>query len=243
MKRYPDHHIFGYYNAKKLQKHNGLEIQNVLDISLPRHNFCSDIVTWFCRKLNGIGVKGLKATDSFYSEKAIYYDGWWQDKKYFLDTVDNLRFRSFILDEENKSLLEDIQKSQSVFLHIRRGDYLAPENVARYGGICTDEYYRKAINIIKEKLNDPHFFVFSNDICWVKKNMNIPNPTFVCNNTGKNSFLDMYLMSYCKAGILANSSFSYWGAMLNKNKSLIIYPEKWDNKHTPDIFPTNWIKL
>ena len=242
-RRYPDQQIYGYYNAKKLHKHNGLEVHNVFDISLPHHNLWSNCMAWLCRKLNGIGVKGLKATDSVYSERAIYYDGWWQDKKYFLDTIGKLKFRAFELDDINKTLLNSIQNSQSVFIHIRRGDYLAPEHIATYGGICTDDYYSKAINIIKEKIQHPHFFVFSNDISWVKENMDIPNPTYVENNKGANSFIDMFLMAHCKAGILANSSFSYWGGMLNKNNPLVIYPKKWNNKHTPNIFPENWIKI
>ena len=240
---FPDQQIYGYYNAKTLHKHNGLEVHKVFDITLPEHNLWSDSVVWLCRKLNGIGVKGFKATDSVHSERAIYYDGWWQDKKFFLDTVGKIRFRDFELDEKNKALLDSIQNSQSVFIHIRRGDYLAPEHIATYGGICTDEYYRKAIDIIKDKMQNPHFFVFSNDISWVMENMEIPNPTYVDNNTGKKSFLDMYLMTNCKAGILANSSFSYWGGMLNKNTPIIIYPGKWDNRHTPDIFIDSWMAL
>ena len=243
IEKHPRHRIYGYFNANMLIKHNGLELDKVFDLSLPPHTLLSDGVAWLCRKLNALGFKGLKATDADYSESAIYFDGWWQDKKYFLDNINKVKFRHYDLDEHNIALLNHIMNSQSVFIHIRRGDYLAPEHILTYGGICTEEYYQKAINIIMDKFENPNFFVFSNDIEWVKKHMSIPNPTFVCNNTGENSFIDMYLMSHCKAAILANSSFSYWGAMLNSNNPMVIYPGKWFNSNTPDIFPDLWNAL
>ena len=241
--RFPNHRIYGYYNAKRLKKHNGLEIHHVFDVVLPPHTVWSDMMTWLCRKLNGVGLKGLKSTDAVYSEHAIYFDGWWQDKKYFLDNISKIRFRDFDLDATNKQLLDDIRQSQSVFIHVRRGDYLAPEHIAQYGGICTEEYYRKGIEIILKHFDNPKFFVFSNDIGWVKENMNIPNPLYVDNNTGTNSFIDMFLMSNCKGAILANSSFSYWGAILNTNNPFIVYPHKWFNSRTPDIFPDSWVGM
>ena len=137
-----------------------------------------------------------------------------------------------------------IQGTQSVSLHIRRGDYLDPENLERYGGICTIEYYMKGISIIKNYFERPSFFIFSNDMEWVKENMDIPNPVYIDINKGKDSYMDMYLMSRCKANIIANSSFSYWGAMLNINPSpLVVYPQKWFNNYTPDIFPQSWIGI
>ena len=199
-------------------------------------------MAWLCRKLTGIGVKGLKATDAVYNEKAIYFDGWWQDKKYFLDSVGKMKFRDFDLDEINKALLNSIQNCQSVFIHFRRGDYMAPEHILEYGGICTADYYKKAITIIQERFDYPKFFVFSNDLHWVMENMDIPNCVYVDGNTGANSFIDMFLMSYCDAAILANSSFSYWGAMLNQKK-IVVYPQKWFNSHTPNIFLDEWIGL
>ncbi len=241
--RHPHEYIYGYYKARNLKKHNGLEVQKVFDIDLPKHNMWSDCVAWFCRKLNGIGIEGLKATDNKYSEKAVYYDGWWQDQRFFLDNLRNIRFRNFDLDDTNAGLLTEISQSQSAFIHIRRGDYLAPEHIKQYGGICTSEYYKKGINLIQQQFINPQFFVFSNDISWVKEKMDIPNPIYVEKNVGEMSFMDMFLMSYCKGAVLANSSFSYWGAVLNKEKEIVVYPQKWFNSHTPDIFPNSWIGI
>ena len=199
-KKYPKQKVYGYYNKRWLKKHNGLELDKVFDVYLPPHTKLSDIVAWLCRKLNGIGVKGLKATDSCFSESAVYFDGYY-------------------------------------------GDYLLPEIDKMFGGICTDEYYRKAINIVKEKWESPTFFVFSNDIEWVREHLPLDDAFYVTNNTGDNSYLDMYLMSLCKGDIIANSTFSYWGAIMNRNNPVVIYPQKWNNLYTPNMFPVKWIGL
>ena len=224
------------------EKHNGLEVHKMFDIQIPPSTFFSNTVAFLCRSIARV-IPNVKATESKYSESAIYYDGWWQDKKYFLDTVSEVNFRLPQLDDTNKKLIELITSSNSVSLHVRRGDYLEPRFVKQYGGICTLDYYKTAIDIAVSKLSDPHFFVFSNDIEWCLNNLSLNNATFVSNNTGINSWIDMYLMSKCKINILANSSFSYWGAMLNKNSNIVIYPGKWYNDKTPDIFPNNWIAL
>jgi hypothetical protein len=195
-----------------------------------------------CRALARF-VPGIKATDNSFSGSAIYYDGWWQDKRYFLDTIKELHFVEPVLDETNISLLTDISSSDSVSIHVRRGDYLEPKNAKQYGGICTLEYYKKAIAIIKSHYKDPNFYIFSNDIEWCKENLDIDKADFVNNNKGKDSWLDMFLMSKCSANILANSSFSYWGAIMNKNDNIVVYPGKWFNDETPNIFPDNWIGL
>lgn len=242
-KKYPNQSVYGYYNPKFLnEKHNGLEVHKMFDIQIPPSTFFSNTVAFLCRSIARV-IPNVKATESKYSESAIYYDGWWQDKKYFLDTVSEVNFRLPQLDDTNKKLIELITSSNSVSLHVRRGDYLEPRFVKQYGGICTLDYYKTAIDIAVSKLSDPHFFVFSNDIEWCLNNLSLNNATFVSNNTGINSWIDMYLMSKCKINILANSSFSYWGAMLNKNSNIVIYPGKWYNDKTPDIFPNNWIAL
>lgn len=242
-RRYPDQQIYGYYNAKRLHKHNGLEVHNVFDISLPHHNLWSDSVVWLCRKLNGIGIKGLKITDKEFTLKGIYFDGYYHDKHFFQDFLEDLRFRQFELDEINQDLKKQIENSNSVAIHVRRGDYLLPEIYKLFGGICTETYYRDAINVIKNKIEAPSFFVFSNDVNWVKQNLVLEHAEYVTNNTGANSFLDMYLMSLCKANIVANSTFSFWAAMLNRNAPIVVYPQKWNNFKTPDMFPEEWIGI
>ena len=102
--KYPGQKVYANYLKKFLVAHNGVEIQNVFDLELPPQTLLSKIVAFCCRKINGLGIRGLKCTDEQYSESAIYFDGYWQDKKYFLNNLGTLRFREFVLDETNSSL-------------------------------------------------------------------------------------------------------------------------------------------
>ena len=241
-KTFPKEKVYGYYHPKFLNKHNGLEVHKIFDIVLPPATRWSNFVAFLCR-FSARFFPFIKATDNSYSDSAIYYDGWWQDKKYFLNTIGEVEYQQPILDETNSSLLKDIATTESVSIHVRRGDYLEPQNAKQYGGICTLEYYTQAIEVVKKKITSPRFFIFSNDIDWCKENLPINDVVFVTNNKGVNSWLDMYLMSHCQANIIANSSFSYWGAMFNKLDSLVVYPGKWTNFKTPNIFPDNWIAI
>lgn len=239
--KYPYEQIFGYYNKKKLNKHNGLEVEKVFDILLPPRSFLTDVIAFFCRKLNGIGIKRFRTTDNPYNENAIYFEGYWQYKKFLRKEPDFIKYRNFDLDDENTSILNCIKGSDSVSIHVRRGDYLEPQFASRYGNIATLDYYNQAIQIVRGKVYNPRFFVFSDDIEWVKDNLKLDNTVYVTHNKGKNSYLDMFLMSNCKHNIIANSSFSFWAAMLNKNDGkIVVYPSKWTNMRTPDYFPESW---
>ena len=236
----PKNKIYGNYNSKLLSDHNGLEIQNIFDIELPPETIWSKLVTIFARGASRF-IKGVKADDNRFRLNAIYYDGWWQDKKYFLNHIAYLKFREVKLDKTNDKLLRTILTTNSVSLHIRRGDYLLPKYKKLYGDICTLQYYQSAIHIIEDKMDEPYYFIFSNDIKWVKKNIHLKHAVFVENNTGSNSYIDMFLMSWCKANIIANSSFSYWGAKLNVHQhQIVVYPKKWNQIQTPDLFPNEW---
>jgi hypothetical protein len=98
---------------------------------------------------------------------------------------------------------------------------------------------------MESKVENPHFFVFSNDLVWVKENIFIKNVTYVDCNAGKNSWKDMYLMSLCQHNIIANSTFSWWGAWLNKNKNkIVISPKRFLNSDTTtDVYPDAWTTL
>lgn len=241
--KFPNEKVYGYYNPRFLKKHNGLEIQNVFNIELPVQTNWSKFVTFFCRIFRRI-FPSIESTDKKPNNNAIYFRGYWQNKKYFLDNVEKLEFRPFELDCVNLSILDMIRKNYSVSIHVRRGDYVAPEHIKQYGGICTVDYYNEAISRVISIHPEALFFVFSNDIEWVKNNLPLNSVVYVSNNQGEKSYLDLFLMTHCNENIIANSSFSYWGAMLNKNKqNLVYYPGKWFNTHTPDIFPSNWISL
>lgn len=181
----------------------------------------------------------------------IYLDGYWQGERYFKDIENTVReeftFKP-ISDDNNKTTLEKIKKSNSVSVHVRRGDYINNLEIKKVHGIDLSGYYLKAVEYINKKLPNPKYFVFSDDIDWCKKNMKFGSETcYVNHNKGNKGFEDIRLMSNCKHNIIANSSFGWWGAWLNKNKEkTIITPKKWfaiKSLYRKSIVPNEWIKL
>lgn len=180
----------------------------------------------------------------------VYLDGYWQHPKYFEDINDILK-QEFRLKEsldENNKIIKMIKEKNSVSIHIRRGDYVNNEVAKRFHGICSLDYYKKAIEIILGKIKIPHFFVFSDDITWAKQNLKINAPSFFITKDYKfKDYEELIIMSWCKNHIIANSSFSWWAAWLcgNENK-IIITPLKWLNDasiNTAGLIPDSWIKI
>lgn len=181
----------------------------------------------------------------------VYLDGYWQSEKYF-KPIENVIKQEFSLNhdisEENKKFLALIKSCNAVSLHIRRGDYVKDNNINNVHGTCSLDYYYNAINYIARKTQNPHFFLFSDDIEWVKNNIQINYPVTIidCNNDSCGYF-DMMLMKDCKHNIIANSSFSWWGAWLNSNDNkIVIAPQKWFNNFdadTKDLIPNLWVRL
>ncbi len=153
------------------------------------------------------------------------------------------------MDNKNLEIENLIKSVNSVSLHIRRTDFKNTKSNTTHG-ICSLEYYGEAVKFISNKLVDPHFFVFSDDINWAKENLNLPYKlTFISGNSGDKSYIDMQLMSVCKHNIIANSSFSWWGAWLNSNMNkIVIAPRMWFfnkelNIQTNDLIPDEWIRM
>jgi hypothetical protein len=179
-----------------------------------------------------------------------YLLGYWQTERYFEDIVDIIRADfafKLPLNAKNLALAQQISEVNAVSLHVRRGDYVQNPAAFVVHGLCSLSYYREAIQSIANKVKQPYFFVFSDDMAWVKENLSIPFPCqYVAHNQGMDSYNDMRLMSLCQHHIIANSSFSWWGAWLNPNiNKTVIAPKQWfaGNKDTRDLLPAAWIKL
>lgn len=205
----------------------------------------------------------LRRLGIFRDEKAQYYDkgfeslskestlfGYFQNENYFKGFSEQLRedftFR-LPLNKRNNEIRHLIEQNTSVSIHIRRGDYA---NTNSNLPILDIAYYKKAIEYMMSQLNNPSFFIFSDGIDWVRKNLDLSgiNHQFIDWNKNEDSYIDMQLMSLCKHNIIANSSFSWWGAWLNNNKNkLVIAPQEWykgDSGIYPDGFlPKEWITL
>jgi len=151
----------------------------------------------------------------------------------------------------NLELLKEVQSEQSsISLHIRRGNYANIESVNLVHGTMPISYYEDAINFFEGEIVNPKFYVFSDDISWAKDNLKLKHPSvFVDHNDDKCDYEDLRLMANCKHHIIANSTFSWWGAYLNSNSTkIVIGPKQWfsdvdKNKEAVDIIPKNWVKL
>lgn len=155
----------------------------------------------------------------------MYLSGYFACEKYYADILYDLREKIQFPpsnDPRNEEMRAEMRSCKSVSIHVRRGDYLQPENAKLFGNICTLDYYRKAVEVMKEKIPDAHFYLFSDDIPYVRETFLGEEYTVVDINHGSDSFYDLYLMSSCKHNICANSTFSFWGARLNPNEEKIM---------------------
>lgn len=179
-----------------------------------------------------------------------YYDGYFQTYK-IPDRVKPQLLKKYntIIAEKSISsrLLGVLKNANTVSVHVRRGDYTLPEIRDIYMGICDANYYNEAINLINERIENPLYIIFSDDIDWVKENITISNVIYAKDEiTEKNcDWIELMIMSMCKHNIIANSSFSWWGAWLNQNpEKSVIAPSKWVNyKSQLDMCPPEWIRV
>lgn len=179
-----------------------------------------------------------------------YLVGFWQSEAYFTAIREQLLTELTPLDHPGPAdltLIEQMEQSESVCVHVRRGDYVSLASASTYHGLCSLTYYRKAIEQMAERLHAPTLFVFSDDPEWTKANLRSSYPThFVDHNPPEQAFQDLRMMSKCKHHILANSSFSWWGAWLSRSANqIVIAPEQWYavDRPTPDLIPARWIRM
>lgn len=179
------------------------------------------------------------------NEKMIFA-GFFQNDT-FASVVKERLYRDFIqypsLGTDNDGLLARIKERDSISLHIRRGDYIG---LALYDVFNGTEYYQRAISYFKIKYHNPVFVIFSDDITWVKENLIIEcDCEYVDWNNGEDSFKDLILMVHCAHNIIANSSFSWWGAWLNQNPAkIVISPQNWFiGKPSDEVVPSDWLRL
>lgn len=233
---------------KNYNLHNGLELERIFPISLKqakRNPLLARKLT-LSRSLNRylpficgdcqFEYPDFRFVDNIYNprSKKRFYAGYWHNYQYIkpfrAEIMKAFTFK-IPLDQKNQEVIDIISKQNSVGIHIRRGDYLKE---AQYQGICTLEYYKKAIDLVRGVLKDPVYYLFSNDMEWCKENItpliNGSKAVYVDWNTGEDSYRDMQLMTYCKGMIIANSSFSWWGAFLNQREfNVVVSPARWKN--------------
>lgn len=190
----------------------------------------------------------------FEQKPPLLMDGYWQSEKYFIIQEQAIRnaftFPSLEADDLNIAGLHEVKDNNSISVHVRRGDYLNKQVLA-FHGICSRNYYEKAIDLMNKKHPGAIFFFFSDDPEWVKQELVqlTTNYRVIEGNSGRDSWKDMLLMSNCKHHIIANSSFSWWGAWLNNDlKKTVVAPRQWFSEFnqmntTADLLPAGWVQL
>ncbi len=176
--------------------------------------------------------------------------GYWQSERYFEHVADAIR-REFAFrhdpDPENQRTLDAIHGCEAVAIHVRRGDYAADSRSLKYHGIAPLEYYQAAVRRMLSCIHDPVFFVFSDDPVWVEDNLRVSAPTVrVARNGAARDYEDLRLMSACRHQIIANSTFSWWGAWLAVSPGQrVIAPERWFERgpNTRDLIPARWERI
>ena len=236
--------------------HYGYEMHRVFN--LPHTEFCINqplkkvIEFLFFKKIyeRKQAPNSLRAFEKKYFWPLLYFKGFYQSERFFADIKDEVR-ESFTFDKNKANsrslnMLEILYKDENaVSLHIRRGDYLQPKHWATTGSVCQLPYYQNAIAEMSRRVASPSYYIFSDDIAWVKENLPLQNAVYIDWNTDEDSWQDMMLMSHCKHHIICNSTFSWWGAWLNPNMDkTVIVPSRWfQHSEAPDIYPTGWIKV
>lgn len=236
--------------------HNGYELEKCFGIKKRDEKFSK----WNLLKLRlalKYKPKSIVYNDlNYFDEKVFntsckYLNGYWQSEKYFIQIENKIR-EAFVfkdIDAVNTEIAAEIANNDSIALHIRRGDYLGN---SIYSGVCTEDYYIKAVDLMLSKISTREnikIYVFTDDIEFSSKFIEkVLVPCKLVNlNKNEDSYKDMYLMSQCKHNIIANSSFSWWGAWLNSNPNkIVIAPQNWFNgpkDNYKDIVPESWIKL
>lgn len=181
----------------------------------------------------------------------VCLEGFWQSPKYFQDVASVIKKELSVKFEPgglNRKLLKEIDRKNSVGIHIRRGDYVANSTTYKFHGLPTPDYYKKSVALIAGKVKKPSFYIFSDDPKWCRKNFKLDFPTiYISHNGPSRAYEDMRLMSHCQHFIIANSTFGWWGAWLcdNKNK-LVIAPKRWfaqPDIDTKDLIPKLWISI
>ena len=248
------------YSNYQRYNHNGYELFRVFGINAPiapqneiyrLGDFKKDFFSKVKRRFGGKGthIKEFetgKFQHNIYIDNADrYYSGYWQSESYFINVSDSLRHDFTFIDDlkdKNTNIVKEILSSNAISIHVRRGDYL---NLSEIHPTCNFQYYQKAIHEIERNIDNPHYFIFSDDIEWCQMHFGfLERKNYIDWNKGQNSYIDMHLMSLCKHNIIANSSFSWWAAWLNNNLTkIVIAPEKWFGITTNNIALSSWIKI
>jgi hypothetical protein len=179
----------------------------------------------------------------------VYLDGYWQNESYFIAIADILRNEFRVrspVSPASMRIADTMSAVTAVSVHVRRGDYARQAHTHQHHGLCPIEYYTAACSRIETVVRDPHYFVFSDESDWARDNLSFIKPvTFVSCNDSDHQYEDLHLMTLCRHHVVANSSFSWWGAWLAERPGqVVIAPRSWVAANLPgdQIIPERWMR-
>jgi hypothetical protein len=246
-------------NGVDTDRHYGLNNFNIIeniatDDEISKLKYPKGVASVYYKKIRTkLGLFNISFVPRMLKRKGdIYLDGFWQSEKYFDDFADQIHIdytSKNPLGDHAKIYANEIESKEiTVSLHVRRGDYANDPNTNKYWGTFSNEYYSVALKHIASKVgNRIHVFVFSDDIEWVKEHISIPYPTTYISSPDIVEYEEIVLMSMCHHNIIANSTFSWWGAWLNRNpEKIVIAPKNWVKRRKltfRNIVPKSWIRI
>jgi len=222
-----------------------------LEVKAPSNRFFSFLKRYPLNSLSYTAINQMNYSwELIANSKKVVLTGYWQNDDIIEDYRDSIISEckpKQPISKENNHYLKSICSSNSVALHFRRGDYVSKPLSRKVHAVCSNNYYYKGIELLHKTVKDLRFFIFSDDLRWVKNNFGFNENVIYISNEGP-EFEHLYLMSQCKHQITANSTFSWWAAWLNNNpEKIVITPEYWyyDKKLNKTIIriPKNWIKI
>lgn len=191
--------------------------------------------------------EGDKLPETFKKGHVYFFQGYWQDIEYYhwlKKNVSGFCIKSKEIPSELLSLFQEIEAGNNTLsVHVRRGDYFLPKNINTYG-VCDVSYFESALANVKKELPNSKTYVFTDDPDWVKNNLPLDESVILIPNYPVSQFAYIELMSLCKNHIVSNSSFSWWGAVLNEQpNAIVVAPSKWTLTSEKTIALRKWKKI
>lgn len=248
----PRQYALGFFNVRAQVAHTELTDEAALQFASLRYRWSHRWPALFSSR-HVLNEKSLAFDERIGRLRPpVYLRGYWQSEKYFHHIADTLRQSDFTpataAGGENARLLKWLAANDAISMHIRRGDYARHAATNAYHGLCSPEYYQRAARHLVQLTGVKHFLVFSDEPQWVLEHITLPYPMeMVSHNSGTQSAWDVVLMQHCRHHIIANSSFSWWGAWLNGSADKkVIAPAQWFARNdipAQDLLPAEWIRL
>lgn len=249
--QYTEHDLSRTYKLKHFNIQAQIATPEDIALVAPGHKLLRRVIRAFQYRI--LKIERISFQPWVLAQKGnVYLEGYWQSEKYFTEIAPTIREDLELrapLGLEAGHIAETIkQSSRPVSLHVRRGDYVTNTGVNKTFGTCSPEYYKAATEIISKRWPEAQFFIFSDDIKWVQENLNLPSNSFFVSQPQIADYEEIHLMSRCRHHIIANSSFSWWGAWLNpRPDKVVIAPRVWfgglKERVYQDIVPESWIKI